>query len=149
VEQGVIKYLHEVFNKLIETYGFKIKTESNEGRFYLIEYTSTNFEIEIQQYFREFYISIFRTGKPNSAINLFNLLGYLRRAEGKVIESEFFRKEKDLDECLKKQLQFAASMIYENHTILNDFFFDENFDKRFSLFDAYWKNKHPEFYKTI
>jgi hypothetical protein len=39
-------------------------------------------------------------------------------------------------------------MIYENYDLIDNFFNSEDFAAKYAGFDKYWRNKHPEFYKT-
>ena len=57
MEKKFVKYIYEFFKKLSETYGFNIKTEINDDRNYMIEFSSKNFVIHIEKYFREFYVT--------------------------------------------------------------------------------------------
>lgn len=143
MEQSFLKYIYEFFKSLIEIYGFKIKTELNEGESYMIEYSSNDFVIKIEKYFREFYVSLYKIDKPDNEINLFNLLEYLKQAETIIPKSEYFRNEKDIQECYLKQLSHISSVIYENYDLIKDFFSNGNYTE----FENYWKKKHPELYK--
>lgn len=147
MEQSFIKYIYEFFKRLIEVYGFKIKTELNEGQSYMIEYSSGDFVIKIEKYFREFYATLYKINKLDSEINLFNLLEYLKQGNTQVPKSEYFRKEKNIEECYRKQLAHISSVIYENYGLINDFFNEENYESNVMGFEKYWKSKHPEFYK--
>ncbi len=147
MEQNFLKYIYEFFKKLIEIYGFQIKAELNEGQSYMIEYSSGNFVIKIEKYFREFYATLYKINKPDKEINLFNLLGYLRQGDAQVPKSEYFRNEKDVEECYKKQLNHISRVIYENYNLINDFFSDNDYELKMVEFEKYWKNKHPELYK--
>ena len=147
MEKIYIKYVHEFFDKLIEKYGFKIKEELNDGRSYMIEYSSENFVIHIEKYFREFYVSLEAIDDADNGIDLFNLLEYLKRNFAEVPKSEYFRKEKNIDECYGIQLNHITTTIYENYTLLNDFFSEGNYELKIAEFEEYWKNKHPELYK--
>jgi len=146
MEQSFTKYIYEFFKPLIETYGFNIKKELNEGQSYMIEYSSDKFVITIEKYFREFYVSLYRIDKTDFEINLFNLLAYLKRGDSKVPKSEYFTNEKDIEECYGKQLDFVSSVIYDNYLLLYDFFKIEDYELRIAEFEQYWKNKHPELY---
>ncbi|GAA4314533.1 hypothetical protein [Compostibacter hankyongensis] len=121
--------------------------ELNEGQSYMVEYSSDNFVIKIEKYFREFYTSIYKINKPDDEINLFNLLEYLKWDDAKADKSAYFRNEKDLEECYKKQLKHISSIIYENYNLINDFFSSDEYELKMAEFEWYWKNKHPEFYK--
>lgn len=147
MEQIDIKYIHEFFEKLIEIYGFRIKTELNEEQYYMIEFCSKDFVFKIDQYFREFYATLYKIDTPNNEINLFNLLEYLKQGDSKVPTSEYFRKEKDIKQCFRKQFNHLSSVLYENYTLINDFFNDKNYELNVVEFEKYWKNKHPELYK--
>ncbi len=147
MEQSFIKYIYGFFTSLIELYGFQIKTELNEGKSYMIEYSSGIFVIKIDKYFREFYATLYKRNKPDSEINLFNLLEYLKQDNEQVPKSEYFRKEKDLEESYKKQLNYISSVIYENYNLINDFFSSDDYEIKRTEFEKYWKNKHSEFYK--
>jgi hypothetical protein len=136
-------YTYEFFKRLIEIYGFQIKTESNEGQSYMIEFSSGTFVIKIEKYFREFYATLYKINKLDSEINLFNLLEFLKQGETKVPKSEYFRKEKDIDECYKKQLAYLSSVIYDNYNLINKFFTNDDYEIKSAEFEKYWKNKYP------
>ncbi|WP_257667162.1 hypothetical protein [Parapedobacter tibetensis] len=146
MKQGFIKYIYEFFKRLVELYGFQKKKDLNEGQSYMIEYSSNNFVIKIEKYFREFYTSLYKTNRPDDEINLFNLLEYLKQGDANIPKSEYFRKEKDIQECFRKQLSHTSSVIYENYDLINDFFSGNNYELKMAEFEKYWKNKHPEFY---
>jgi len=147
MEQNFIKYVYEFFKRLIEVYGFQIKTELNEGQSYMIEYNSGNFVIKIEKYFREFYVTLYKLNNPDKEINLFNLLEYLRQGDAQVPKSEYFRNEKNIEECYKKQLNHISEVIYENYNLINDFFNSNDYELKMVEFEKYWKSKHPELYK--
>lgn len=146
MEQSFLKYINEFFKRLIVVYGFKIKKELKEEQSYMIEYSSGGFIIKIEKYFREFYATLYKTNKPNSEINLFNLLDYLKRGSVEIPSSEYFRKEKDIEECYRKQLNHISTVIYENYDLITDFFNGGRYELNIIEFEKYWNNKHPEFY---
>lgn len=146
MEQSFIKYIYELFKRLIEVYGFKIKTELKEEQSYMIEYSSGGFVIKIEKYFREFYATLYKINKPDSEINLFNLLEYLKQGSLEIPSSEYFRKEKDIEECYRKQLAHISSVIYENFDLIAVFFNEDKYELNVIEFEKFWKNKHPEFY---
>lgn len=147
MEQFFIKYIYKFFSSIIEIYGFQKKRELNEGQSYMIEFSSNNFVIKIEKYFREFYALLYKINKPDYEINLFNLLEYLKQGDEKKFESNYFRNEKDIEECYKKQIDHISSVIYENYNLIGDFFNGEDYELNVVKFEKYWKNKHPEFYK--
>ncbi|MCH6201539.1 hypothetical protein MMU07_18300 [Aquiflexum sp. LQ15W] len=146
MEQNFIKHINEFFKRLIEVHGFQIKTELNEKESYMIEYTSSSFVFKIEKYFREFYATLYKLNKPDKEINLFNLLEYLRHGDVQVPKSEYFRNEKDIEECYKKQLNHISGVIYENYDLINDFFSGNEYELKIIEFENYWKSKHPELY---
>ncbi|MGK6353524.1 hypothetical protein [Parapedobacter sp. DT-150] len=147
MEQSFIKYIYEFFKRLIEVYDFQKKRELSEGQSYMIEYGSNIFVIKIEKYFREFYISLYKVNRPDEEVNLFNLLEYLKQGDSDIPKSEYFPKEKDIQESYIQQLNHISSVIYENYDLINGFFIDNNYELRMAGFENYWKNKHPEFYK--
>lgn len=146
MEKSFIKYIHEFFKQLIELHGLTLNTEQQEGQSYMIEYSSDNFVIKIEKYFREFYIYIYKMTEPEKEINLFNLLEYLKQGDAQVPRSEYFRNEKDIEECYKKQLNHISQIINENYNLINDFFNGNDFELKMDEFENYWKDKHPELY---
>ena len=147
MDQNFIKYINESFKKLVETYGFRIKTELNKEQSYMIEYGSEDFVIKIEKYFREFYASVYRVNELDNGVNLFNLLGYLKQEDVKVPKSEYFRKEIDIDECYRKQLNHISTAIYENYPLIHDFFNDDKYELNMAKLEKYWKKIHPELYE--
>lgn len=146
MELSYIKYIYEFFQRLIEVYGFKVKTELKERQSYMIEYGSGGFVIKIEKYFREFYATLYKLNKPDCEINLFNLLEYLKQGCVEIPSSEYFRKEKDIDECYRKQLAQISAVIYENFDLIADFFNESEYELNVIEFEKYWKSKHPELY---
>ena len=149
MNQSLKKYINEFFTKLTEVYGFNVKTELDEQQSYMIEYSSRYLIINIQKYFREFYVTLYKKDVADSEVNLFNLLDYLMRGHERIPKSEYFKSEKDIEECHKKQLHYNSSVIYENFSLINEFFYDDRYELNMAEFERYWKKKHPELYKGI
>lgn len=149
MEQSFIKYIYEFFKRLIEIYGFKIKTELNDGQSYMIEYSTGGFVIKIEKYFHEFYATLYKINMPDSEINLFNLLDYLKQGSKEIPSSEYFRKDKDIEECYKKQLAHISTVINENFDLIDDFFNEGRYELNIIEFEKYWKSKYPELYNKI
>lgn len=145
--QDFVKYIHEFFEKLIDSHDFQIKKELNEGQSYMIEYSSRVCVIRIEKYFLEFYMTLYKINKPDGEIELFNLLDYLKRGDEQVPKSEYFRKEKDIEQRYRKQLAYMSSVIYDNYDLIIDFFNEDRYELNIIEFEKYWRNKHPEFYK--
>lgn len=139
MEQNFTKYVHEFFKKPMETYDFRIKTELNDDQSYLIEYSSKDFVIKIENYFREFYASLYKINYPNREINLFNLLEYLKQNDVIVPKCDYFRKEKDIDVCYRKQLNHISIVINDNYVLIKDFFSSGNYELEIIEFEKYWK----------
>jgi hypothetical protein len=146
MEQNFIKYISEFFRRLIEVYNFEIKTEKKEGQSYMIEFISNGFVIKIEKYFQEFYSTLYKINKQDSEINLFNLLEYLKQRSEEIPSSEYFRKERDIDECYRKQLSHISTLIYANIDVIADFFNEAKYELNVIEFEKYWKSKHPELY---
>ncbi|MBB5395092.1 hypothetical protein [Mucilaginibacter sp. AK015] len=149
MEQTLKQYILEYFAKLFKVYDFQITQEVNEKNSFMIEFSSTSFLIKIEQYFREFYPTLYKLNKPDSEINLFNLLDYLKRDGAQVPKSNYFKEEKDIEKCYKKQLSYISSVIYENYNSINDFFNDNKYESNMADFENYWKTKHPELYRKV
>jgi hypothetical protein len=104
MEQIFIKYIDIYFKKLIDEFDFSLKEQFNDGQSYFIEYSSMIFVIKIEKYFREFYATMYRLDDPKNEINLFNLLDYLNISNENISSHQSFLKEKNIEECYKKQL---------------------------------------------
>jgi hypothetical protein len=76
------------------------------------------------------------------------LLNYLNLPPSGVPESNYFKEEKDLDECYKKQLNFIANIIFENLTAINDFF-EINYDSNMKELKKFILSKYPNLFKTV
>lgn len=146
MEQHFVKYIYEFFKRLIEIYGFHKRKELNEGQSYMIEFSSSNFVIRIEKYFREFYASLYKEGEQDYQINLFNLLEYLVQDDEKVPKSNYFRNENENDICYKKQIDHISSVLYKHYRLIDNFFNENNYELKVKEFERYWKGKHPEFY---
>jgi hypothetical protein len=143
--QVFIKYVKEFSKNLIERYGFRIQKELNEDQFYLIEYVSKYFIVKIEKYFREFYVTLYKIDDKDNEVNLFNLLGYLKQSN---LKSDYFRKEKDIEECYRKQLNYIFSILNDNYDLINDFF-SNNYVIQIDKFEKYWQKKHPDLYFPV
>lgn len=147
MEQKFIKYINEFSRNLIDRYGFKIDTELNDGQAFEINYSSKNFVVKIEKYFREFYVSLYKVNEPDKGVELFNLLEYLMRNETNVPKPRNFLKEKDLDECFRQQFNEISTLFFDNYTVINDFFNDDTFDIKYADMRRFRQNKYPELYK--
>jgi hypothetical protein len=56
----IIKNINLYFDKLVEEYGFRIKYKSDDNQNYTIEYSSEVFVIKLENYFKEFYVSVYK-----------------------------------------------------------------------------------------
>ena len=140
------KYTDIFFKVLISKYGFEIKTEILGSESYLMEFVSKNYVIKIEKYRLEFYPLVYSPSDPDNEINFFNLLGFLKQGGSK---SNFFRKEKDIKECYRKQLNHISVAIYDSLDLLDDFFSKDKYLENILEFHRYWKNKHPELYRIL
>ena len=145
----VVNHIHKSFEKLYEVYGFSVLNEINEDGYYMIEYGSADFTIEIERYRRELYASVYKTDKHKDGIGLHNLMDFLKQDSTDKSEANFFRKETNLDECYKKQVSYIVTILFDNYSLIKDFYKSDNFQLRYDEFVKYWKTKHPEFYKTL
>lgn len=143
------KYADDFFNTLILKFGFKVKSETVSDEFYLMEYVSESYVIKLEKYFRELYTTVYSLSRQDKEVNLFNLLEFLKQNDAEVPDSNYFRKEKNLEECYKKQLTHISSIIYDNLDLLNDFFSKDKVERNILELDSYWKSKYPELYRTL
>jgi len=148
MEQKSTKYLYESFLKLVEKYGFFKSTEFNEEGAYSIEYRSDTFVIKLQQYFQQFYVTLYKTGHPDNGVNLFNLLNYLNKDSSSLAKSRFFEEEKDLDERYKKQFNYVVDTIDENFSIINEFLKSGNYESKMAEIEKFMINKYPNTFKS-
>ena len=148
MKQEVVSQIHKSFEKLCETYGFGMLNEINEDGYYMVEYGSVDFKVEIEKYYRELYASVYKTNKSEDGVNLSNLLEYMQHGSSDKPESNHFLKEKDLNVAYTKQINHITTVLFENYTIVNDFFRDDSYKLNMEAFRKYWQTKHPEFYKN-
>lgn len=143
------KYTDDFFGTLISKFSFEIKSEIISDESYLMEYVSESYVIKMEKYYREFYPSVYSLCDQDNEINFFNLLGFLKQEGSNTLKSEFFRKEKDIGECYRKQLNYVSSAIYDSLDLLHDFFSKDKYKENALEFHRYWKSKHPELYRTL
>lgn len=143
------RYIDDFFGALISKFDFEIKSQVVSDESFLMEYVSESYVIKIEKYHREFYPSVYSLSDHENEINLFNLLGFLKQDDSNAPKSEFFRKEKNIEECYWKQLNHISSAIYDNLNLLDDFFFEDMYKRNALKFHNYWKSKHPELYRTL
>ena len=142
MEENFVKDIHVHFDKLVEIYGFKIKAELNDGNSYMIEYSSKDFAIRVEKYFKEFYLTVYSVNEPDTEINLFNLLEYINLGKLIVPKSKFFSGERSLDECFKKQFEYLYSVFIDNYFEINYFFKTDKYESNIVKLKQYWKDKY-------
>lgn len=138
--------VNDFFKFLLLEFNFHITKEESENDDYSIEYSSTSFVIKIEKYFKEFYVTLYKFNDSNSEINLFNLLQFLRRGELLIPMSEYFKNEKNIDECYQKQLTYLSQIIYKNYDQINDFFDEKKYKENIIELEDFWRREHPELY---
>lgn len=149
MDEIIKKYTDDFFGALIFKFGFEIKSEIVSDRSYLMEYVSKSYVIKMEKYHREFYPSVYSSSDQDKEIDIFNLLEFLKQDDSNTPKSEFFRKEKNIKECYKKQLSHISSTIYDSLDLLDDFFSKEKYEENIRELDGYWKSKYPELYRTL
>jgi hypothetical protein len=147
MEDKYLESIHYYFRKLVEIYGFRIRTELNDGQSFLIEYSSVDIIVKVENYFREIYVSLYKVTDPDNGINLFNLLKYLMQGAINIPESNYFHKEKDLEESFRKQLEHISTVFYENYDTINAYFTSGNYESRVADFEKFWRHKYPNLHK--
>ena len=149
MDQIYVDYLYGYFNKLTELYNFRINSEINEGQTYMIEFSSVEFSFKIEKYFREFYLSVYKSDDKDNSISIFNLIEYLNQGLSDTPRFKSFSGARNLDECYKKQFDYLATVISDYYTVISGFFSKDNYKSNILGFDKYWRNKYPELYRTI
>lgn len=147
MEQSFIKYIYDFLKNLIEIYGFSIKDELNDGQSYFIEYSSETIVIKLEKYRREFYVTLYKLNNPDKEINLFNLLDYVNQTKSNAPKAEYFRNEKDIEECYKKQLNYISNLIYDNYDAINDFFTIDNYESKVADLEKFIMKKYPDLFR--
>lgn len=143
------RYIDDYFGALIFKFDFELKIDLASDESLLVEYVSESYLIKLEKYRREFYPSVCSIFDQENEINLFNLLSFLKQDDSNAPKSDFFRKEKNIEDSYKKQLNNISSAIYENLNLLNNFFSEDKYKRNALEFHNYWKSKHPELYRTI
>lgn len=138
--------VNDFFKFLLSDFNFQINKEECKNDDYSIEYSSTSFVIKIEKYFKEFYVTLYKPNSSNSEINLFNLLQFLRRGELLIPASDYFKNEKNIDQCYQKQLAYLSKIIYKNYDQINDFFDEKKYQENIIELEDFWRSKHPELY---
>jgi hypothetical protein len=146
MKQKFIEYIHYYFERLIEIYGFSIKNEQNDGQSYFIEYNSNTFIVKLEKYRMEFYVTLYKLSNPEKEINLFNFLIYVNQPVSDYPKAEYFRNEKDIEVCYRKQLNYLTNLIYDNYDKINDFFSSSNYESKFADLEKFIIQKYPELF---
>jgi len=102
----------------------------------LVEYVSERYVINIEKYYREFYPSVYSLSDQGNEINFFNLLRFLKQNDSNAPKSDFFRKEKNIEEIYKKQLNHISSVIYGSLNLLDIFFSKDKYEENVLAFLA-------------
>lgn len=148
MKHEILKYLYEAFAKLEKNYGFQRSNEFNDEQSYSVEYSSDIFVIKLEKYRREFYSILFKTGHPDDAINLFNLLTFLD-AGSDPSTFNYFVEEKDLEENYYKQFKEISDIVDNNFVQINDFFKSKNYRSKLREIDKFMQNRNPNLFKKI
>jgi hypothetical protein len=142
----IIKNINLYFDKLVEEYGFRIKYKSDDNQNYTIEYSSEVFVIKLENYFKEFYVSVYKIENSQNEINLFNLLEYLLN-DNNAPKSNYYHEEKNMNECYRKQLKHISTIIYNNYELIDSFFKSKNYETNIANLEKYMLNKYPSLFK--
>lgn len=144
MNKAIEEIFHANLENLIKAHGFKVLTEMGDDESYMIEYSSGDFILKIQNYFREIYATLYKVNHSKDETALFNLLEYL--IEDEAPHEKYFHEEKDLAEAYRKQLLHISTVIIEYYNLISSFF-NVNYELNIIEFEKYWKLKHPELYK--
>jgi hypothetical protein len=147
MKQEIVQYLHDCFAILVDKYGFAKLVEFNDEHSYSIEYGSKTFLIRIDKYYREFYVIVSKPGASYTGVNLYNLLDYQFRNSSQKDISNYFSEEKNIDECLKKQLAYISTAIVDNFDTIHLFFNDENYAAKLQEITQFMLHTYPNLFK--
>lgn len=146
MEKTISKYLNDSFAQLVEKRGLRKSKEFSDKQSFSADYVVSNFTIKIEKYWRQFYVTLFKTGNNEGGVNLFNLLSYLHQTSSDVPVSNYFEGD-DLDDSYKKQLSYLASVVDSNFTAIEDFFKEGNYELKMAEVRNFMINKYPELFK--
>jgi len=146
----ISQFVDESFKKLVEEFGFRKTEELDEGQSYNVKFQSDAIIIEIEKYFREFYDNVSGIDDPDAGVAVYNLLSYLMRESGNAPpQPNYFKEEKNLDDCFRKQLNYIAQTILTNLEAITGFFKNEKYKEERIKLHNYLKEKNPQLYDTI
>jgi hypothetical protein len=110
------------------------------------EYNLANFQIKLENYHKEIYLIISKNNDTENEINLFNLLEFLYQENKNKPESNYYKNEENLEQCLKKQIFYLSEILYNNLTLIKDFFKEVNYKTNIEKFNTFWKSSHSDLY---
>lgn len=136
------------FSFLEKDFGFIVTHEESLDSGYSIEYSSTDVVIKIEKYRRELYCYISRTGDPDSAVHLFNLLRYLHRGTLPEISLHYFSYVEDVSESFRLQAELISKEIKEKYSVIMNFFDSPNYKNNISRLNSYLIQQNSNLFKT-
>lgn len=143
-----LNYFYECFNFLVKDYGFVKARLINGGNDFLVDFSSANFTVRIEQYWQEFYISVYKDDEHDGRADLYNLLDYVNPSSKENPTFKSFDGEKNLDERFKMQFRYMAEVLSHNFDTVNDFFVTGNYKAKMADMTKFMINKYPHLFKT-
>ena len=138
--------VREHFAFLIHKREFELRDTSPDDESFALEFTSKVFDIRLEEYRREIYAYVRKHGCADDEINLFTLLQYLHRDEADQPSSNYFSDVKDLDDCLRMQMNWIAETIRSHWAEIEQFFLSREIDENLEKINVYVMAQHPELF---
>jgi hypothetical protein len=141
MEQKYIKSIYSYFERLLNLYSFEVTSEINEDQSYLIEFSSTDYTIKIEKYFREFYLTLYRNDDSENEISMFNLIEFLHQDDLNTPKFKSFGGARDMEECFIKQFEHLSTVFFNYHSEINGFFSNANYKSNIEYLKLYCMSK--------
>lgn len=149
MKEEVLIYIDNCFESIVEGYNFKKVIKINDERDFLMEFHSKGFNIILESYRRELYCNLSKENDSELKIQIFNLLEYLNINSDNIPNANYFKDERNIELCYKKQIKYLSDIIYDNYAIIYNFFNQDKLEVRFNEIRVFMINKYPHLFKQI
>ena len=150
MEKHILEYLLQKLNFLIEDYNFQlIKKEFDKEKFQFLEvlYKSSQMLIKIEKYRHEFYLRLASLTDPDDWADLFMIIEYINKDANKKVSSRYFRKEKDLEICYKKQLDWISQKLHEYIKSIIDIYDEKRYRNELTEINKFAQKRANDYFE--
>jgi hypothetical protein len=131
INRRVCSALYAHFDKLIDKYGFSRGSQNNDETAFWVQYVSPVFGVTIEEYHRTFTVTLHKISFPESEIDLFNLVRYLKVPFERLDYVFDISDKKELEEYYIRQFAYLSDSLIANIDKITAFFEERDFEQQF------------------